>query len=159
MERGAEGTGRRGGSGADKLCFALRPDRDGSRIADIADQRLFREATLARGCVWRRPEDQHAQVFLDAVESVLGSRRHEDKAAGFDEPILICNSNRAVSADHVVDLVLGMRSLAIGCLTRPDGQTNAQLVRSEKVDVAVTFGIARLRIELGNLECFHSTSQ
>ena len=107
----------------------------------------------------RHPEDQHAQVFLDAVESVLDSRRHEDKAAGFDWPILIGDPNRAVSADHVVDLILGMRSLAVGRLARPDGQTNAQPFRSKKVDVAMTFGIARLGIELGNLECFHSTSQ
>jgi hypothetical protein len=107
----------------------------------------------------RRPEDQHAQVFLDAVESVLDSRRHEDQAAGLDRPILIGDPNRAMPADHVVDLILGMRLLTVGRLARPDGQTDAQLFGSEKVDVAVTFGIARLGIELGNFECFHSTSQ
>jgi len=109
--------------------------------------------------VRRRPEDQNAQILFDVVESVLDSGRHEDQAAGLDGPILVGDPNRAAAADDVVNLVFGVRSLTIGRVPRPDGQTNAQLLRSEKVDVAMTFGIARLRIEFGNLECFHSTSQ
>ena len=107
----------------------------------------------------RRPEDQHAEIFFDVVESVLDAGRDENEAARLNGAIQIRHPNRATAADHVVDLILGVRSLAIGRSSRPDGQTDAQLFRGEKVNVAVAFGISRLRIELGNLECFHSTSQ
>lgn len=109
--------------------------------------------------MWRRPEDQHAEVFLDAVKSVLDAGSDENEAARLYDALLIRDTNRGSAADHVVNLVLDVRPLAIGASARPDGQSNAQFVRSEKVNVAVTFGIARLGIELGNLECFHSTSQ
>ena len=107
----------------------------------------------------RRPEDQHSEVFFDVVESVLDASGDENETARLDGAILICDTDRGAAADHVVDLVLEVGSLAISRSSRPDRQTNAQLVRGEKVNIAVTFGIARLRIELGNLECFHSTSQ
>ena len=106
-----------------------------------------------------RPEDQDAQVLFDVVEPMLNPGRHEDKTARLHPPILLAQADGAATADHVVDLVLLVRSLAVGRAARPDRQTNAQLVRSEKVDVAVTFGIARLGVELRNLECFHSSAQ
>src|SRR6266550_3825414 len=145
-----------------RSAFTFEPDSGRStvgRVCDRADQRLLRKAALARPPVWRRPEHQHAQVFFDAVESVLDSGRHEDKASGLDRPVLIADPNRTAPADDVVNLVFGVRLLAIGRVPRPHGQTNAQLLRSEKVDVAMNFGITRLGIEFGNLECFHSTSQ
>jgi hypothetical protein len=105
--------------------------------------------------VWRRPEDQDAKVFLDAVKSVLDSRGNEDKAAGLDLPILIRDPDCRSAADHVIDLVFGMRSLPVGRLARPDRETYAQLVGGHEVDVTVTFRIARLRIEPGDFEYFH----
>ena len=61
----------------------------------------------------RRPEDQDAQVFFDGVKVVLDPRRHEDQAAGFDSSILSRDPDGGATADHVVDLVLEVRSLAI----------------------------------------------
>ena len=103
----------------------------------------------------RCPEDQHAQVFFDGVKAVLDPRGHEDQAAWFDRSILTGDSNGGAATDHVVDLVLEVRSLAIGRPLRPDRKANAQLVGGEEVDVAMTFGVARLEIQLGNLVRFH----
>lgn len=105
--------------------------------------------------MWRRPEDQHAKVLFDAVEPVLDSGRHEDNAPGQDGSILTSDLNGGASADHVIDLILEVRSLAISRPSLPDRQARAQLVRGQKVDVAMTFGISRLGVQLGNLECFH----
>jgi hypothetical protein len=104
------------------------------------------------------PEDQHAQVFFDVVEAVLDSGRHEDQAAWLDRPVLAADSYRASPADHVIDLVLSVGVLAVGLSFRPDRETDAQLVRGEEVDVAVAVGVARLRIEVGNLESIHRFS-
>lgn len=102
----------------------------------------------------RCPEDQHAKVFFDAVKAMLDPGSHENEAAGFDRPILTRNSNRGAATDHVIDLILEVRPLAIGRSPRPDRQANAQPVRDDKVNVAMTVGVAGLRVELGNLVSF-----
>jgi len=127
-------------------------------IHDFANERLLREGDLVSR-VRRRPEDQHAQVFIDVVKAVLDAGRHEDQAAGLDRAVLARDADRGAPADHVVDLVLSMRFLAVGLSLRPYRETDAQPVRGEEVDVAVAVGIARLGIEFWNFECFHSTPQ
>src|SRR5450631_266103 len=109
----------------------------------------------ALAVVRRRPEDQHAKVSFDAVKPVLDSGRHEDDAAGLDGPILTGDLDDGAAADHVIDLVLEVRSLAIGRPLRPDRKAHAQLVRGQEVDIAMTLGISRLGVQLGNLERFH----
>lgn len=101
------------------------------------------------------PEDQHAKVFFNAVELMLDLRRHEHKTAGLDRPIFTGHSNRGAAADHVINLVLEVRPLAIGRCLRPHRQANAQPVGGKEIDVAVTFGIASLWIQLRDLVRFH----
>jgi len=113
---------------------------------------------LRRRRVRRRPEDQHAQVFFDVVKTVLDSGRHEDQAARLDRPVLARDPDRAAPADHVVHLVFQVRMLAVGLPFRPDRETDAQPVRGEEVDVAVTVGVARLWVQVGNIECIHRLS-
>ena len=105
----------------------------------------------------RRPEDQHPQVFFDAMEMVLDTRRYEHETARLDRPVLTRHSNRASAADHVVRLIFQVRSLAIVRCLRPDRKADAQLVRSEEIDVAMTVGIAWLRVELRNLVRIHGS--
>ena len=70
--------------------------------------------------------------------------RDEDEAPGFDRSILTGDSNGAAATDHVIDLILEVRSLPIVRPPRPDRQADAQLVGGEEVDIAMTFGVARL---------------
>jgi len=105
--------------------------------------------------VGRCPEDKHAQVFFDAVKSVVNSSGDENEAAWPDRPVLFGDSNRGAPAHHVIDLVLQVRMLAIGRPLGPDRQADAQLVGGEEVDVAVAFGVTGLRIKRRNLVSFH----
>ena len=82
---------------------------------------------------------------------VLNSGGDEHQAARFHRSLLVGDTNQANAADHVIDLVFTGRLLAVGRSARPDGELDAQLVRSEKVDVAVTIVVARLWIKLGDL--------
>jgi len=73
----------------------------------------------------------------------------------FDRPIFFRDPYGGAAAQHVVDLVLEVRSLAVGRSLRPDRQADAQLVGGKEVDIAMAFGVTRLGIELGNLVRFH----
>jgi hypothetical protein len=111
--------------------------------------------SLTRGRVRRRPEDQDAEVLFDVVELVLDAGCDEDQAAGFDRTIFAGNADLPAAADHVVDLVLFVRPLAIGRAGRPYGQADAELLRAQEIDVAVSIGVARLGIQFGYLVRFH----
>src|SRR6266571_2526912 len=130
--------------------------RDEERDRIDRDRKDGDPAVLA-GCghVRRRPENQHAQVFFDVVKAVLDSSRDEDKASCPDRTVFVRDPDRAAPADHVVDLVLFMRTLTVNRPRRPDRKPDAELVRGEKVKVAMTLGVARLRIELRNLVRLH----
>src|SRR5438105_10515477 len=105
--------------------------------------------------VGRRPENEHAQVFIDVMESVLDAGRDEDQAARLHRSIFIRDAYRAPAADDVIDLVLFMWLLAIDRPRRPHREPDAELGRGEEVDVPVTLGVAGLRVELGNLVGMH----
>src|SRR5207245_5222670 len=110
---------------------------------------------MTRRVVRRRPEDQHADLLVDVVVSMVHTGRDKDQAAGFHWSILIRHANRTTAVDHVVDLVLFMWPLAVGRAGGPNRQADAELFRREHVDVAVTIFFARLRIELRYLVRFH----
>ena len=107
----------------------------------------------------RRPKNQDAQIVIDAVEMMRDACRNKDKTAGFDGPILTRHPNDTAAADHVVNLVLDVRSLAVGRPLWPDGQAHAELVRREEVDIPMTVCIARLRIQVRDLVGFHCRAQ
>ena len=110
---------------------------------------------MTRRDVGRRPEHEHAELVLDVMEAVLHARGDEDQAPGFHRPILIRDPYLAPAADHVVDLVLAVRLLPVGRAGGPDRQADTQLAGREKIDVAVTLGVARLRIKVRNFVRLH----
>src|SRR5438034_9351920 len=79
----------------------------------------------------------------------------EDKAAWLQGPVLVSDTDETPAADHVVDLVLFVRPLAVARARRPHRETHAQLLRGEEVDVPVALLVAWLRIELRNLVRLH----
>src|ERR1051326_1110185 len=102
----------------------------------------------------RRPEHEHADVFFDVVEAMLDARRDEDEAAGLHRPVFTGDLDHRSPADHVVHLVLSVRTLAVDRARGPDGKAHAQLLGGEKVDIPMTLVVARLRVELGDLVRF-----
>ena len=98
-----------------------------------------------------RPEDQHAQLFFDVVKSVLHLCRDEHQAAGPHRALLVRHPDASAAADHVVHLVLEVGLLAVDRSGRPDRQPDAQPVRPQEVDVAMTLAVARLRVEVRDL--------
>ena len=110
---------------------------------------------MTRRNVGRGPEDEHAELFLDVVETMLDTGGHEDKAPCLHRPVLIRNTDLAPTADHVVHLVLTMRLLVVGRARRPDREPDAELAGGEKIDVAVTLGVTGLWVELRNFVRLH----
>src|SRR5207249_6599078 len=110
---------------------------------------------MMHGSMGRRPEDQDAQVLLDVVEAMLDVGGDEDQAAGLDGAVLVRDADEAPPADDVVDLVLPVRLLAVHRPRRPYGQTDAQLLRREEIDVAVALLVSWLQVQLGNLVRLH----
>src|SRR4029077_3575628 len=115
--------------------------------------------SLTRRSVRWSPEDQDAEVLLDIVESVLHTGLDEDQAARFDRAIFAGDADLPASADHVIDLVFPMWPLPVGRARSPDGQADTELLRAQKIDIAVSVGIARLRIEVRNLVRFHGRTR
>jgi hypothetical protein len=107
--------------------------------------------------VGRGPEDKHTQVFFDVVESVLDTRRDKDETARFDWTIVLGDPDHPATADHVIDLVLFMWLLAVRRSREPNREADAELFRSEEIDVSMPVGVARLWIQLGNFMRFHSS--
>src|SRR5690242_7092483 len=103
----------------------------------------------------RRPEDEHTEVLLNVVEPVLDAGGDEDEAPRPDRANLVRDPDRTAPADDVVHLVFLVWPLAVGRSGGPDGKANAELLRGEKVDVAVTVGVSRLRIKVGDLVSLH----
>src|ERR1700694_3854999 len=68
--------------------------------------------SLTRRAVRRSPENQHAKVLVDVVESVLHPSGDENQAARLHRAILARHADSPAPADHVVDLVFLMGLLA-----------------------------------------------
>lgn len=105
---------------------------------------------MTRRNMGRRPENEHAELFLDVVETMLNSGGDEDQAPRLHRPVLIRDADLATTADHVVHLVLAVRLLVVGGVRRPDRKPDAELAGGEKIDVAVTLDVTRLWVELRN---------
>lgn len=111
----------------------------------------MRPALLVIGSmrVLGRPEgDQDHELLLDVVEAMLDVRTDEHGRAGLDGVISSADLDAGPARDHVVDLVLGVRTLGIGATGREHVESHRQVVSPDELVVQATGLGARLEQEV-----------
>lgn len=86
---------------------------------------------------WRGPEHQNLQVLFDRPEPVLRTGPHEGDRSGPDLPVLVAHPQLGSARGDVVHLVLGVRSLLVRSAGRPEGDGQAQRLRSKELGEVV----------------------
>ena len=105
-----------------------------------------------------RPEEhQHDELVLDVVEAVRDVCADEDRRAGAHDMLLIPDADRREPADHVVDLVLGVRTLRIRAAGRQHIETDGQVVGADELVIQPP-GLALNAKEIGKLEGVHGSA-
>jgi hypothetical protein len=89
------------------------------------------------------PEDEHLQIFLDAMEAVHHTGGHKHDRACLDPLVFVAHANTPAARDDKVHFIFRVGFLVVGQTGGPNGQSQAQQLAREEVFVGVDSWFAR----------------
>lgn len=102
----------------------------------------------------RGKENQNFQIFTNGMKTMLNIGGDKDNGAGFNGPVFLANTNKALSFYNIVDFILIMRLLGVSSTCRQSIQANTQRRNTEEFQIGFT-GTLLLDNQLRNFKSIH----